>query len=73
MPSRFATTVGTSACPATFTAVRPMSRIGSIASSRPTPGSGSPSVERVRVSMTTAPVRPAVAAEPTTETNAMSR
>lgn len=53
-------------------AVRIMSRIGSIAISRPTPSSGRPSVERVRVSMTVAPVRPAVAAEPTTDTKAMS-
>ena len=44
-----------------------------MASRRPTPASGSPSVDRVRVSMTTAPVSPAVAAEPTTDTNAMSR
>ncbi|MNW52064.1 hypothetical protein D3C74_295680 [compost metagenome] len=73
MPSRLATTVGTSTWPATLTAVRPMSRIGSIASSRPTPASGRPSVDSVSVSMTIAPVRPAVAAEPTTDTNAMSR
>ena len=73
MPSRLATIVGTSAWPATFTAVRPMSRIGSIASSRPTPASGRPSVDSVSVSMTTAPVTPAVAAEPTTDTSAISR
>ena len=73
MPSRLATIVGTSAWPATLTAVRPMSRMGSIASSRPTPSRGRPSVDSVRVSMTTAPVVPAVAAEPTTETRAISR
>ncbi|MNI82346.1 hypothetical protein D3C73_1390460 [compost metagenome] len=50
-----------------------MSRMGSIASRRPTPASGSPSVDRVSVSMTTAPVVPAVAAEPRTETSTMSR
>jgi hypothetical protein len=50
-----------------------MSRIGSIASSRPTPSSGRPRVDSVSVSMTTAPVVPAVAAEPTTETSTMSR
>lgn len=44
-----------------------------MASSRPTPSSGRPSVLSVRVSMTIAPVRPAVAAEPTTETKAISR
>ncbi len=44
-----------------------------MASSRPTPSSGRPSVDRVRVSITVAPVSPAVAAEPTTETKAISR
>ena len=44
-----------------------------MASSSPTPASGRPTVDRVRVSMTTAPVTPAVAAEPTTDTSAMSR
>ncbi|MCY1560305.1 hypothetical protein D9M68_974270 [compost metagenome] len=73
MPSRLATMVGTSAWPATLTAVRPMSRIGSTASSRPTPSSGRPSVESVSVSITVAPVRPAVAAEPITDTKTISR
>ena len=73
MPSRAATMTGATIWPATFVAVRIMSRIGSIASSRPTPSSGRPSVDRVRVSMTIAPVRPAVAAEPITETKAISR
>ncbi|CAM5235280.1 hypothetical protein SVIOM342S_00994 [Streptomyces violaceorubidus] len=34
---------------------------------------GRPRVDRVRVSMTVAPVRPAVVVEPTTETKAISR
>lgn len=68
--SREATINGVTTCPATLVAVRIMSRIGSMAISRPTPSSGSPSVDSVRVSMTVAPVRPAVAAEPITETNA---
>ena len=50
---------------------KPAVVIGSIASSRPTPSSGRPRVERVSVSMTVAPVVPAVAAEPTIETNAI--
>lgn len=65
--------VGTSACPATFVAVRIMSRIGSMASNSPTPSSGKPRVDRVRVSITTAPVIPAVAADPTADTKAISR
>ena len=73
MPARLATTAGTSAWPVTLTAVRPMSTIGSTASSRPTPSSGRPRVDSVRVSMTVAPVVPAVAAEPSTETITMSR
>ena len=73
MPARLATTVATRDWPVTLTAVRPMSMIGSVASSRPTPSSGRPSVDSVRVSMTVAPVVPAVAAEPITETNTMSR
>ncbi|SIJ69828.1 Uncharacterised protein [Mycobacteroides abscessus subsp. abscessus] len=73
MPWRFATIAGMSACPETLSAVRPMSTIGSIASSSPTPSSGSPSVDRVSVSITVAPVVPAVAAEPMTETKTMSR
>ncbi|MNW68956.1 hypothetical protein D3C74_478590 [compost metagenome] len=48
-----------------------MSMIGSTAISRPTPASGRPRVESVSVSMTTAPVVPAVAAEPSTETIAI--
>ena len=44
-----------------------------MASSRPTPASGSPRVDSVRVSMTIAPVSPAVAAEPMTDTTTMSR
>lgn len=44
-----------------------------MASSSPAPSSGRPRVDRVSVSMTVAPVGPAVAAEPTTETTAMSR
>jgi len=67
-PSRLATIVGTKAWPATLTAVRPMSRIGSMASSRPAPSRGKPRVDRVKVSITVAPVRPAVAAEPSTDT-----
>ncbi|CAM2979817.1 hypothetical protein STAL104432_09980 [Streptomyces albus] len=67
------TTTGTTTWPATFVAVRIMSRIGSMASSRPTPSRGRPRVERVRVSITVAPVRPAVAAEPMTDTKTISR
>ena len=73
MPSCLETRAGTRAWPTTFTPVRPMSTIGSTASSSPTPASGSPSVERVSVSMTTPPVVPAVAAEPSTETRMISR
>nr|WP_231979186.1 hypothetical protein [Tessaracoccus coleopterorum] len=50
-----------------------MSTIGSTARSRPTPASGSPRVESVSVSITVAPVVPAVAAEPMTATKAISR
>ena len=48
-----------------------MSRIGSIASNRPAPSSGRPRVESVNVSITVAPVSPAVAADPITETKAI--
>ena len=41
-----ATSIGTRAWPATLVAVRIMSRIGSMASSRPTPSSGRPSVRQ---------------------------
>ena len=47
-PRGAATITGTSAWPATLVAVRIMSRIGSIASSRPTPSSGRPSVRERR-------------------------
>ena len=50
-----------------------MSMIGSIAMSRPTPSRGRPRVDRVRVSITIAPVVPAVAADPSTETSTISR
>lgn len=67
------TRIGMTDWPATLVAVRIMSRIGSMAISRPTPSRGRPSVERVSVSMTVAPVRPAVAAEPMTETKTIRR
>ena len=50
-----------------------MSMIGSTARSSPTPDSGSPNVESVSVSITVAPVVPAVAAEPNTDTRIISR